>query len=119
MAGKLRGRFISERDWPDWRKLLGEFRAVGRTLRRPGDPPVDRRGRGEARGFGKLNQSVTAGNLSSGESLSVWKGPAFSPDADTGRDLEIHYATHDGALDDYVTWSRIGGKVYVTPWICP
>lgn len=71
------------------------------------------------RGFGKLDQAVTKGVLSGGETASVWKGPAHSPDEDTGGEIAIHYATHDMDADGYIEWAKINGKVYVSPWECP
>lgn len=72
-----------------------------------------------AHGFGKLDQSVTKGRLTADETVSIWKGPAFDPDEDTERNLVIHYATDDMDSGTYVTWSRVGAHVYVTPWECP
>lgn len=112
------GRYIAERDWADWRKLIQEFRAVGKTLRRPGTA-TENRGRKSRKEFCKLDQAVTAGVLSSGETATLWRGPAWGGgDASLGVSVEIHHASDDMNSGTYcdAEWRR--GKVYVVPLEC-
>lgn len=102
-------------------RRIGEVVRYVEAMMRGGSP----RGRGlpgpgQPFEFAKLNQAVTAGVLTGGETASVWLGPAWGgSDADTGIDIELDYATNDMASGDYCVLTRQRGKWYVQPWECP
>jgi hypothetical protein len=109
------GRYIPERDWPDWALLLQEFRAVGKTLRRP-PPPPGRGGRGrKGVRFCKPDANIAAGATGT---VSIWSaGPASSGAVDTGRNDSGHAPIAVEALQ-WCVIETIAGDKYVLPFKC-
>ena len=111
---RRRGRYIAERDWPDFRKLLGEFRAVGRTLRRPGAVGERRTARGQKICIAKPDQIVSAGALTPGNnSFSVYSNMAGGG-TDTGRKIKADVSTGSFTTDDFVILTWISGEWFVS-----
>lgn len=100
MPGKRLYAF-SERDWPDVRKMLHEFRAIGRTLRHPQRPVEQRRGGGSRTRLGKTNAAISKG--SSG-SISWYSDSS----TDTGKDFNAENLFADLGSGKWVLAVKIG-----------
>jgi hypothetical protein len=106
------GHFIAKKDWPDFALLMAEFRAVGKTLRRPQAGEL-RPGRGQPFYIGKPTSNLSTGVLS-GKQVQPYLGPAHSPDATVGSPRDVHFSTGDFTTSDYVVVTRYRGKWYVS-----
>jgi hypothetical protein len=98
------GHFIAKKDWPDFALLMAEFRAVGKTLRRPPPPGERRPGRGGRVYFGKPASSFTEGALTAPNNVvTLWLSPGHDDGpAATTRTITAHWSTGNFSTSDYV-----------------
>lgn len=112
------GRYIAEKDYADFVRLMDEFRAVGRTLRKPIRGKEGRPGRGGGRPvIGKPASTFAEGVLTAPNNVvNIWLGPAHGgSSAATGATIEADYSTGAFGTSDFVTVTTAkDGKKYVT-----
>ena len=112
------GRYIAEKDYADFQRLMDEFRAVGRTLRKPIRGKESRPGRGGRTPWvGKPATAFTEGVLTAPNNVvNLWNGPGHGgSSAATGGTVTADYSTGTFGTGDFVfVTTASDGKKYVT-----